>query len=349
MFSQTIVKILTEAVRAPSGDNCQPWRFEVSGSTLTIFNIPERDYSLYNFEERASLIAHGALIENIAIIARVYGYKTTITLLPKDKGSNATASITFEKTTPIPDPLYEATKKRYSDRHPYTDRELSKEMLSSLERVATPYDIRIVIKPELRKKLAGALAIGNRMLFENRRLHDFLFEHISWSKHEIEVRRAGFHINELHLYTLWEFAFSFLKPWWLVRIGNLFGLASIIDFISTLTYRRSAAFIAIPVENNSPEEYIAVGRVTERIWLEATRLGLRVQPGTGVLFPMLRIEAHATEDLSRRNIKWFKSAYKTITDSFGIHNKKIAMVLRVGFVHGGGPTSLRQPPHIDFR
>ncbi len=68
-------KILEAGVRAPSGENCQPWRFVVAGDTLSIFNIPERDLSPYNFNQLGSMVAHGALIENIVIAATAFGYR----------------------------------------------------------------------------------------------------------------------------------------------------------------------------------------------------------------------------------------------------------------------------------
>lgn len=45
---EDIKKILDAAVQAPSGENCQPWRFEIRDSEIRIFNISERDQSLFH-------------------------------------------------------------------------------------------------------------------------------------------------------------------------------------------------------------------------------------------------------------------------------------------------------------
>jgi len=47
-MKEVIKKIIEAGIMAPSGENCQPWRFEVRGNKISIFNIPERDTSLYN-------------------------------------------------------------------------------------------------------------------------------------------------------------------------------------------------------------------------------------------------------------------------------------------------------------
>ncbi|MDP3028969.1 MAG: nitroreductase family protein, partial [Deltaproteobacteria bacterium] len=62
-----IFKIVEAGTWAPSGDNCQPWRFTWNGQKLLLFNVLERDTSIYNSRQRASLIAHGAVLENMDI------------------------------------------------------------------------------------------------------------------------------------------------------------------------------------------------------------------------------------------------------------------------------------------
>ncbi len=36
---EDIKKILEAAVHAPSGENCQPWRFEINDREIRIFNL----------------------------------------------------------------------------------------------------------------------------------------------------------------------------------------------------------------------------------------------------------------------------------------------------------------------
>jgi hypothetical protein len=60
-----IKEILELAVNAPSGHNSQPWRFVIQDNTIQIFNIPDKDKTLFNWKQKGSLTAHGTLIENI--------------------------------------------------------------------------------------------------------------------------------------------------------------------------------------------------------------------------------------------------------------------------------------------
>jgi len=83
-FIEDIKKILEAAVHAPSGENCQPWRFEIRDGEIRIFNLPERDQSLYNYGQMASYVAHGALIENILIASSAFGYRARTNLFPQE-------------------------------------------------------------------------------------------------------------------------------------------------------------------------------------------------------------------------------------------------------------------------
>src|SRR4051812_5499587 len=110
MPPDTLKEILALSVFAPSGDNAQPWRFEASGSTLSVFNMPEKDATPYNFHERGSYVAHGALTENIVISARHRGVETAVEYFPGQ--SNCTPRLPFTAPTPTVVPLFDANGKQ---------------------------------------------------------------------------------------------------------------------------------------------------------------------------------------------------------------------------------------------
>ena len=67
---ETLLKILDLARWAPSGDNTQPWRFEIAGDDhLVVHGSDTRDWCLYDFNGHASHMAHGALLETLRIAA----------------------------------------------------------------------------------------------------------------------------------------------------------------------------------------------------------------------------------------------------------------------------------------
>ena len=82
---EEIETILTYGVMAPSGENCQPWKFIINDSTVSIILLPKADQSIYNTNQKGSYIAHGALIENIVLYAQHVGILAEVLLFPADE------------------------------------------------------------------------------------------------------------------------------------------------------------------------------------------------------------------------------------------------------------------------
>ncbi|MCC2666572.1 MAG: putative flavin-dependent oxidoreductase, partial [Gammaproteobacteria bacterium] len=98
-MDEDLKQIIASAIQAPSGDNCQPWKFKVDKNQIYLINLPERDTSLYSWGQRASYVAHGAAIENISVTAIKLGYETHIELFPNKLDQNLVAKIVFDKNS----------------------------------------------------------------------------------------------------------------------------------------------------------------------------------------------------------------------------------------------------------
>src|SRR5205823_14499387 len=62
-------KLVEAAIRAPSGDNCQPWHLRFQGNRVEIDLVPHRAESFFDFRHRGSFLSVGALVENIRVQA----------------------------------------------------------------------------------------------------------------------------------------------------------------------------------------------------------------------------------------------------------------------------------------
>ncbi len=136
-----IEKILDLARWAPSGDNTQPWRFEiVSDNQITIHGFDTRRHVLYDFDGHASHMAHGALLETLRLAATRFGLQAKwqirpassdelpiydVTLTPSEVGEdllvNCIESRTVQRramrTTPLTETQKDALKDAVGDRY----------------------------------------------------------------------------------------------------------------------------------------------------------------------------------------------------------------------------------------
>src|SRR3989338_5193404 len=139
-MDEAIKQILDCAIWAPSGDNSQPWRFEVKPPLVLLYNLPEKGNPYLDFRERGSFIAHGGVIENIVIAAEHFGYTTACGLFPDGERSNLVATISLSaRTAPKAHALFDAIKQRHTNRRIYEATPLTPEQRQDLLR--TPQEL----------------------------------------------------------------------------------------------------------------------------------------------------------------------------------------------------------------
>ena len=320
-------KILSVAVQAPSGDNAQPWRFALSDDTLRIFNVPGGDATLYNFRQRGSYFAHGALAENICIAALAQGFEVSIEPFPGQP--NCTATMAFRPTSPAHNHLHDAIGKRVTNRKPYDKKPLDPGHVEALKTAASgDFGARLELVHERAaiESLARAISANERILMENRQLHDFLFNMIRWSEQE-EFERPGLFVKTMEFPKPVQLLMRFVvRHWGAVQLLNKVGLSKAIRKQSAAVYGASSALGALVIRGERDEDFFNAGRAFERVWLTATNLGMRVQPVTALPYLMQRVRARETESLSPEHIALIWRECRTIESALGVSdNEHIAM------------------------
>lgn len=349
-MNEDIIKIIKAGTMAPSGDNCQPWMFKIDKEIIEIYNVPERDQSLYNFRQNASMIAFGAVLENMNIMANDLGFNLQISLLPDVNNVNLVARCILKTASEkINDYLVNSIYKRVTNRKPYRNTLLNKEQVDNIllsTKELNGCDIKMVCDQEEKKSLAKFLSNNEKVVLENQGLHNFLFDHIRWSEEEERQKKDGFYIKTLELGVPETFAFKLLRYWSIAKFLNKFGIASKVASENAKIYKHSAAFIAFVMPDNNSENFIAAGRLMQRTWLKITSMNMSGQLLTGVTFIHQRILANAVDMFTDEQIKLIENSYKEVEKKFGINSGTIALILRIG--EGGSPsaTSSRLEPKI---
>ncbi len=342
-----IQEIVNDGVQAPSGENCQPWRFVFTGQILSIFNIPEADQSLYNSKQKGSYIAHGALIENISISAKHHGYSSTVSLFP-NQNNNHVADIFFELGTSEEDILYEEIYKRCTNRKVFSGEkiqaDLKDELISSVSN-SNDVSLTLIDDPILLKKVGHALALNEQILFENKKIHDFFYSHIIWDKKD-EEKAGGFFIDTLEFLPHQLGAVKVFKNWFLLSLLNkIISISKRIAQENAQKYAQSGTFGAIGVSGKDPVQWVIAGMAVQRVWLTATKLGLAIHPCNGTLYFMEKINDGGEGEFSKKHSTLIRSAYKTIKESFS-DDKHLVFIFRIGKAEAPSARSRRLLPKI---
>jgi len=278
-----IERILDLARWAPSGDNTQPWKFEVLDERRFLVHAHDtRDWCVYDLDGHASQIAVGALLETIAIAATGEGMEADFRLLPDCPETAPVIEVSLkEKAGVVESPLLPYIRVRTTQRRPFETTPLSPAQKQALEAaVGEGFGVRWIESPRARWQMAKLLFRSAKIRLTIPEAYEVHKRIIEWdaqfSTDRIPDQAVGLDPATLKLMK-WV-----MQSWKRVRFMNrwLAGtLAPRLQLDLVPGYRCAAHFLILahrPPE--TLEEWFAAGRALQRFWLTATRLGLQLQP-----------------------------------------------------------------------
>ncbi|MCZ4304941.1 nitroreductase family protein [Zoogloeaceae bacterium G21618-S1] len=286
----TLLKILDLARWAPSGDNTQPWRFEIVSDThIAIHGHDTRDWCVYDFRGYASHIAHGALLETLRIAASDVGLKATWALR---KGSTDVAPIydvSLQHTADIKrDPLLAFVESRAVQRRPMSTTPLTDEQKTALTNaVGEDFELSFFESGKMKRRVAKLLWDSAYLRLTCPEAYEVHKRVIEWgarfSEDKIPEEAVGVDAVTAKLMR-WV-----MQSWARVAFFNTYLAGTIAPRIQldVLPAMRCAAHVLMTPRRTPTEflDYVRVGEAMQRLWLTVASLGLHLQPEmTPVIF-----------------------------------------------------------------
>lgn len=290
MHRDTLTQILELARWAPSGDNTQPWRFEiVDGSRIRVHGFDTRDHVLYDYDGHASHIAHGALLETIRIASTGFGLAAKWSIASNDGDRNPVYDVDLtQDATLIRDPLFTSIESRTVQRRPMKTKPLTADQRRALiDAAGEDFSVQMLESSGARWKVARILwrSAGIRLTCpEAYPVHSSIIEwRAQFSKDRIPEQAVGVDPATARLME-WV-----LKSWLRVSFFNRYLLGTVapriqLDFLPGL-YCAAHLLVRPPRPPVALTDWIQLGVAVQRIWLTATHHGLHLQPEmTPVIF-----------------------------------------------------------------
>lgn len=273
-----LVRLLAAAVRAPSGDNTQPWHFHVDSSTGTVAFLldPTRDSSPMNSGQRMARIAVGAALENLLRTARHNGWEVGLDLVP----GPAVALVRLNGTGRGDiDPEAWVTQ-RVTNRRLYDSRAVPAEVLTGLKE-QTPdlggVSTFWVTDRERLPSLASLIARADLLMFGDPSMRKAFLGNVRFDVAPDAEVEQGLSLASLELIATDRIALRLLSrmPDWLVRLVR----ATRAFAAKTRQLVLSASGLClVTAPDGTPPTDVIVGRAMQRAWLAMTASGLAVQP-----------------------------------------------------------------------
>jgi nitroreductase len=278
----TLEQILELARWAPSGDNTQPWRFEIlDARRLVVHGHDTRDHCVYDLDGHPSQISIGALLETMAIAASTFGLELRSSRHADTPDARPTLSVEFIPVPGMePDPLADAILPRSVQRRALSRRPLTGAEKSALS-LTLPPGYRVHWLEGSQRLAAARLMFRNAKLRltmpEAHRVHKAIIEwDARYSEDRIPDQALGADAMTTKLMR-WV-----MHDWKRVHFFNTWLAGTLaprlqMDLIPGLA---CAAHFVLVAERRPQriDDYIAAGRAMQRFWLTATAQGLQLQP-----------------------------------------------------------------------
>lgn len=289
MNREILLQILDLARWAPSGDNAQPWRFEiVADDRIKVHGFDTRDHVIYDFEGRASHLAHGALIETMAIAASGFGQRLRWSVTSDPSARKPVYQVIFEPMADMtPSPLFPFIETRCVQRRPMSGKLTAAQRMQLAVAAGDDFTIRFLERFQERLKTA-------RLLWRNAQIRLTCPE--AFPAHQAVIEwRARFSNDRIpeqavgvDPVTAWLMRWV-MQRWTRVEFFNryLFGTLLPRLELDLLPAIRCAGHILLQPKRPpvSLEDWIGAGMTMQRLWLTAAQQGLHLQPEmTPVIF-----------------------------------------------------------------
>lgn len=278
-----IKKIIDTARWAPSGDNTQPWRFEIINEEhLVIRGWDTRDHVVYDLQGHASQVSLGALLETLRIAATAFGMTTQVTQRADTPQGQYVFDVHFNSSEPVePSVLLPYVQVRSVQRRPMRLRRLSEQQKEKLQS-CLPEGYRVIWFEGIKQKWQVT-----KLLFRNAGLRltlpeaypvhrDAIEWHSKLSTDKMPIASLG--IDPL-TGKIMKWA---MKSWDRLNLLNRYLGATIPPRLQMELIPGLACGAHFVILANNPAltdaDHIEAGKTVQRFWLTATQLGLHLQP-----------------------------------------------------------------------
>jgi hypothetical protein len=342
-----LLQILDLARWAPSGDNTQPWRFEiVDGQHLVVHGFDTRDHCVYDLDGRPSQISLGALLETMSIAASMHGRQ----VIAHRRSGLPDTSPTFDVRLPqtgIPrDLLADHIQQRTVQRRAMSARALTALEKAELERCVAPR-FRVHWLEGFNHKWNAAL-----LMFRNAKVRLTMPEAfevhraiIEWDAQLSEDRVPDAALGADLLTTrMMRFV---MQSWPRVSFFNRYLAGTLVPRLQMdLLPGLACAAHYLLVDANKPlsiDDHVAAGRAVQRFWLTLTKLDLNQQPEmTPLIFEAyVRQGINFTSDRTVSNLA--RSVAASLRGVIGVDPAHAVWMGRIGAGPAAKARSIRMP------
>jgi len=273
---------------APSGANVQPWSWYYKNGQIDLYHDKERAKSFLNINDWSSYIGLGAAVENVRLKSWELGYNIQCQSHLGNTDSDLVTSILISRCEDDPEcgteglvQLVDYIGRRCTNRRVKGGKKIEEDKINSLIKMGESVkgcELSVITDQEKINLLSHVIGSADRLLLTNRAGHHHFVKEIRWDEEENELRRDGIDISTVDATPAEIAGLRMAKKWSVIKNVVKWGGGGAFEKISRKAIANSSAIGMITMNNDTDNDFFQGGIAMQRIWLEATRLGISIQP-----------------------------------------------------------------------
>jgi UDP:flavonoid glycosyltransferase YjiC (YdhE family) len=324
--------LLSAAVKAPSGDNTQPWRFVVDqgAGRISIYLDEARDRSPMNAGQRMARVAIGAALENLVRTVAANGWSAQL----EEAEPSALATLRLTDTGSASGEVESVIAARVTNRRVYEGRPIAADVAGRLARdTALRAGVRTywILQRDRVGRLASLIARADALTLSQPSIRQAFHARVRFDKARDAEVNEGLSIDSLELSAFERFALKMVPrtPDWVMRFSG--ASRSYAAHVRKLVNSASGLCLIVAPDGQS-ETDLDVGRAMQRAWLALTAEGLAVQP---MMSPLVleNLSEHGpgeiVDSLGRERLLRIREELRRVLPEIGAGRP--AVLMRFGF------------------
>src|SRR3989339_161550 len=318
--TEILYDIIGRGLRAPSGDNCQPWKFvyDKNNDFIDVHIVPERS-----------------------------GYDSEFIYFPDENDDGLCARVKLTESSKE-EGMYPFIDKRSTNRRPFLPyKKIPVNVIKQLEESVKGNNSRLILSDnsKLKRKAALMAAKSDWIRYNNEIMHTEFMEKIRFSRKESEMKHDGFDTGHLGIGKAGVLFLRSLKPWKRMKFLNKFAGMNKMMSLSTAAMIMSSSNVGlIYTDNSTPGDFIKGGRDLERFWLTAAANNVLVQPMTVITLFIERIKKGQNNGFNAKEDIFARKLYEDFKEIFPVTDKNgLILLFRLGYGFPLKELSLRRP------
>lgn len=343
-------RLVTDAVQAPSGGNCQPWKWLSHTDQLYLFEDRSRAYTPFDPDCMGGFVGLGAAAENLILSAHAAGLQVVCDVFPSKEIPELVATFRFHCNPHAIaerswcDELYSMVGVRRTNRKVCPRRPLKPGDLDALTTAARSIpdtEVHWLLRDEDLDECGRLLGIGDRLLFLTESLNRFLVNEIRWTRQEAEATHDGICLESLELSPADRAGLQLCRDWAALDLVRRIGGGHGLEKASGKAIAGASAVGLITMPRRTAAAYFWGGRAVERVWLTAAQRQLALHPMTGLAY-MLSLRSGS--DLDRDTEKTLHQLSRRYNKLFSLSDgRALVFLFRVSYAEETTQRSLRRP------